>query len=465
MAVKKQRFKILRRAWRAVPGRKRPAQGETGVFEQAQATDANQQKKKKSGKKRVDPKRTLCDYIDWRGDLSFAVDPLNEVDNLVLSWIVYLELDGYGADVPYAGRISLKDALAVHDERCCEPIDSKRMSSSAEPLFRKLAASNRFGDVRMWGFVRKNDGQQQEQFAACCFEITDDLAFVAFRGTDDTLLGWREDFNMCFMDEVPAQRDAVSYLAAAAEDFPGRLQVGGHSKGGNLAVYAAVRQQERVRRRIDTVFNNDGPGFREDMLHDARFVELRPRIRTVVPQSSVIGMLLEHSEEYVVVRSEAIWAMQHDAMSWEVRGNHFVCLDSVTPRSQLTDRSLKKWMEDKDAATRALFVDALFQVLDSTGAETFSELTENGIKSALSMLRSIKGLDREVRRQVFRMLAGLMRIGASMWVERTGGKLKRELWDVLRVTRITNGLRTVKKQSSEQKDDTPKEAPASKQQK
>ena len=364
------------------------------------------------------PSRTLLEYLDWRGDLTFSADPPNEVDSLIFCWLAYLDLDC--AARPWQQALPLPEAAEWYKTSgAAARFDQRRMSYSAVELLQKAAQCARFQNVRVWGFTRRTDGERAEQFAAVSFGVMPGLAYTAFRGTDNTLLGWREDFNMSFMEEVPAQRDAAGYLRRIAGEFDGSLQVGGHSKGGNLAVYAAVRQEPAVRARIQAVFNNDGPGFRAEMLTDPGYVELLPRIRTVVPQSSVIGMLLEHSEEYTVVKSDAIWAVQHDAMSWQVLGGRFVRLQSVTPNSQLTDRSLKKWLEDKDPKSRALFVDTLFTVVDSTGAKTLSELTEKGMRSALAMLRSVKGLDRETRRQVFYMLKSLLRIGLSMWAEQS----------------------------------------------
>ena len=279
----------------------------------------------------------ILDYLDWREDLTLAQDPFNEVDNLILAELSFVD---FGGIVPGPGEgraVPLwKAAEAYFAKTEGRPIDMGVLVPNQIPeLLRRTAASPRFRDMKLNGFVDHLDTVKAEQFAALAAECGDGTVYLSFRGTDDTLAGWKEDFYLSCMREVPAQKMAVTYTEAMAHQYPRiKLRLGGHSKGGNLAVWAGVFCPTAVQRRIAAVWSNDGPGFHEDILSLPRHIRLAERIHTIVPKSSVVGMLLEHEEDYTVVDSSQQGLMQHDGFSWEVLGNHFVRLHSVTRQAQ-----------------------------------------------------------------------------------------------------------------------------------
>lgn len=265
-------------------------------------------------------------------------------------------------------------------------------------MLRKMAAAPRFRDMKLSCFVDHLDVGKGEQFAALTIETGDGFFYLSFRGTDDTLAGWKEDFDLACMPEVPAQKKAVAYLTEVARQYPRqKLRLGGHSKGGNLAVYAGVFCPAAVQRRIAAVWSNDGPGFHEDLLDLPQHRRLEERIYSIVPKSSVVGMLLEHEESYTVVDSDQLGFLQHDGFSWQVMGNHFVTLRQMTRQAHLSDLKLRSWVHGMSVEQRERFVDALFTVLTASGAVTLRDLQSDSFKAAGAMVKAMKDLDKETR--------------------------------------------------------------------
>lgn len=347
--------------------------------------------------------QNIMDYIAWRGDLPFAQDALNCVDALIFSRVAYLPFEGLWQPSEN-GKITLQ---AVYQRYAQRPGGAKDLLMPDDgKLLQALAASPRFQQVRLRDYRNIVDPVLEKQFAAVTLQA-ESFAFIAYRGTDNTLVGWKEDFNMSFSASVPAQAEAVRYLEQIAGQTAGPLYLGGHSKGGNLAVYAALMCPAALRRRIPAVFNNDGPGFSGDLLSGAAYREMQTRIHTFVPQSSVVGMLLEHEEDYVVVRSAQTGLMQHDLYSWEVLGPDFIRLKNVTKGSRFVDSTLKAWVAGMDMAQREAFIDAVFSVLEASGAPSFSELRESWPQSADRMLRALRAMEAGEKKQ---LLAGAVQL-------------------------------------------------------
>lgn len=353
----------------------------------------------------------IFDYIAWRGDLSFKQSAFNDVDNLVLSRLSFLPFDNIvpSPDFPEAGRVPLAEcgtALLEADHRGLEfnLKDDLR-------LLQELVKSRRFRNMRLFAYVNHIDEESEKQFAALVAEVGDGSAYVSFRGTDKSLVGWKEDFNMSFMSEIPSQRQAVRYLEQVAEFCPAAIRVGGHSKGGNLAVYAAAFSAPAIQERLTKIYNNDGPGFHLEVLGNPGFSVVLGRTSTFVPQTSVVGMLLEHEEKYTIVKSSETGLFQHDLYSWQVMGRELVCLDKVTQSSRFIDQTLKTWLRNMDAEKRGEFVDALFGVLASTGAKTFDDLADNWYENALCIGKSLYRMDPYMRRVVRKTLWAMFKAG------------------------------------------------------
>ena len=353
----------------------------------------------------------LFDYLHAHGHLDFAHTPLNQVDNLILAWLSYTDYQGIVPELGTLDSIAIADAVQRFFASRTQTGKSgfftslNPMLTSAQVL-EKTAQTQRFGPVHLSSFVDRLDYERETQFAAVTMLIGDDLAYVSFRGTDHSLVGWKEDFYMSFMPSVPAQKEALAYLEAVAAHFPRRkLYVGGHSKGGNLAVYASVACAPPIQERILAVYNNDGPGFQDEaLLAGDAYRRMLDKIETIVPQSSVVGMLLGHPGRYNIVKSAQMGLLQHNALNWEVQGAEFVREPSVTRFSALMNMTLKEWLRGLDGAQLREFVDTLFAALDATGAKTLEELTTRKLKLATGLFETMRTLDAETRRMLLTML-------------------------------------------------------------
>lgn len=363
----------------------------------------------------------LMDYLDWRGDLTLAQSPFNEVDNLILAELSFVDFQGI---VPAPGEgesVPLAEAAEAFFARFPEgeTIDMGVLVPAAIPeMLKKMAASRRFGEMGLNCFVDHLDVGRGEQFAALAIETGDGLLYLSFRGTDDTLAGWKEDFELACMPEVPAQKKALDYLRTVAGQYPRRrIRLGGHSKGGNLAVYAGVFCPASVQRRIEAVWSNDGPGFHEDLLDLPEHKRIAERIYSIVPKSSVVGMLLEHEEDYAVVDSDQLGFLQHDGFSWQVLGDRFVTLRQVTRQARLSDMALREWVHGMPVERRERFVSALFDVLSASGAVTLKDLKADSFKAAGAMVKAMKDLDKETQKGLLDFVGLLFKSNLMMTLE------------------------------------------------
>ena len=302
----------------------------------------------------------LFDYLTWRGDLTFTQSPPNEVDALIFSGLSYIRYGDSVTNTPEV-PVSLKDAA---EEFFSLPDYENRIQLKKDlELIRRAAQSRRFGEANLYGYRDVLLEEEQTQFAAVTFLLDDGTAFVAFRGTDTSVVGWKEDFNMSFMQVVPAQLMALDYVRNLQAELWQSLRLGGHSKGGNLAVFAAARSSPGMQERILEVYNHDGPGFNDYLMGDVGYQAMVPKIHTYLPQSSVIGMLLEHEEPYTVIRSRQVGLLQHDFYSWEVKGPHFVPVEEITAGSRFLNGTVKNWLSGMTVQERSQVVDALFGLL------------------------------------------------------------------------------------------------------
>jgi len=362
----------------------------------------------------------ILDYLDWRGDLDLTQSPFNEVDNLLLAELSFLDLEGIVPAVGVADSISLREAIERYLlQREGMTIHMGVLVPDEIPVMAaKMAESRRFGDMRLDGFRTCLDVRQEIQFAAMTVDLGDGSIYISFRGTDDTLVGWKEDFNMAFLDTVPSQRLAVEYVREMAAIYPEReIRIGGHSKGGNLTVYSAVHCGAEIQSRLICAYNNDGPGFKRPMSEVSAYHAVRERIVTIIPESSVVGMLLEHDENYTVVRSNERGLYQHDGFSWEVLGTAFVHLQEVSEESLVSDKAIRAVIGEMDDAQREMFVDALFDVLGSSDAQTLTEMESDRSKTVSAMVKSYTELSKEARQTLSRALRTLFRHGAESLVD------------------------------------------------
>lgn len=355
----------------------------------------------------------IFDYLHWRGDLSFIIDEFNEIDALIFAVLSYLNWDNieHADSLQPSLASALKDAAAPmlakdNKEESLGLIDKERILE----MLTFLSTTVRFCEVKALGYQYKCDEKITLQFAAVSFLLPDESLVIAFRGTDDTLVGWKEDLNMSYAPFVPAQEEAKKYLEALAAQFPAhKIYLTGHSKGGNLAIYAAVNASAEVKGRILGVYNNDGPGFHREFLSTEAYKSVSHLLHTFIPNSSVVGMLLEHEESYQVIASTAKAFLQHAPLSWEVLGTKFVYLEERSEFGRYSDAVISNWLATCSDAEKAEFIDVLFDILASGRAKTLREITEGEFfLHWWHMIKTYSGLDKEKRELLGNLLKRLM---------------------------------------------------------
>ncbi|MBQ9278984.1 MAG: DUF2974 domain-containing protein [Lachnospiraceae bacterium] len=358
----------------------------------------------------------IMDYLDWRGDLSFAASPVNEIDNLIFSELAYLKLDDivpmHGVD---QGDISLYHVWKDYVYLSCDQSD---LSYDPAPLLEKAAHTERFKNVMLKDYLNVFDKDSHIQFAAVSFYLKDDLIYIAFRGTDGTIEGWREDFNISYMREVPGQMEAVSYVNEVAKDFNGKIILGGHSKGGNLAVYAGAFCLDNVKDKIIKIYSNDGPGFNREIVKTTEYNAVLDKVEMIIPEASLVGILMSNKKEKLIVKSDASGAMQHSPYSWQVLGTGFETAPKQNTASLIADDTLNNWLDSLDEDELKRFVNALFDILDASGATTLSELSDNKWISFNAMVKAAKDMDKNTRDNLIMVVKRLASSGKDViWNE------------------------------------------------
>ena len=340
---------------------------------------------------------------------TFEQLPFGPVDSLVLSSAAYIHFPDVIPEVSGWRGIRLQELyLAEFFEEMFHNIP---LLEDTKQLFFALAASPRFRDVRVMGYTEQFDFVSEKQFSATTFLVQPGLYYIAFRGTDSTLVGWKEDFNMSFKSPVPSQEEAVRYIEKAALYCPGKILTGGHSKGGNLAVYAAAMCRENIQSKIERIYTHDGPGFLETTLRKPEFQKISSRIEKTLPQSSVIGMLLEHRKNFDIVKSTGLGLLQHDQFTWEIEGNNFVYIENLTKNAKFTDKTLSDWLNHLTEEERERFVDALYSVLNANNLTSIDDFKAEWQTAIPATLHAISQLDGNTRKFILHTLKKLASLG------------------------------------------------------
>ncbi len=364
----------------------------------------------------------LTDYVAWRGDLSLEASPWNEVDALLMAVLSYMNFKG----VDDAWGWTLADArrMELLQDSVTSSMEARRS------LFAAMADSARFGECRMHHGITLTSGQIDMQFSAVCVDLPDGALCVAFRGTDNTLVGWKEDLNMAYQPVVPAQEAAEAYLAQAAQVAQGRpIRVVGHSKGGNLAVYAAAKAAPAVQDRLTEIDSFDGPGMNAVFAGYPGYLRICPKIRSFVPRTSIIGLLMEYYRPYTVVQSDASGISQHDPMTWRIRGPQFERAEKIDETAAVIRDTLHDWLGSSTPEQRATFVETLFQVLETTGATHVSDLTGEKFKSLMSIISSSRELDPVSRKLFSRLMAQAVSLGVGNVMDLVRTRRERDAGD------------------------------------
>lgn len=340
----------------------------------------------------------INDYLIWRGDIPINdTFKFNEVDSMILARFSYLIFNKINLkEKETIASISLKMKDFVNDDF--------RYNGDKE-LITNLGQSERFKNMIVTDFIEHNDKSVEKQFGAITIHNSDDEMYLSFIGTDSSIVGWKEDFNLSFMTNIPAQIEGKNYTEMLSNKYPNKkIRIGGHSKGGNVAVYSAISVSKDIQDRIIKVYNYDGPGFPKSIIENNKNKQLISRIATYIPQDSIIGRILEHEEKYQVVQSIEKGLYQHDIYSWQIIRNQLVTLESVTNSSEIVNKALRKWLNETSPEQRKIFFDGVFRLFYSTSANTFGEFSSSLVKNMPTIMKTYKELSESDRKIIISML-------------------------------------------------------------
>ena len=338
----------------------------------------------------------INDYLIWRGDIPIGKEfPFNEVDSMILARFSYLRFDTI--------KMEGKETIESISNKMEILKNEEFLYNGDKELITYLGRSTRFKDMVITDYVKNQDHKAEEQFGAITIHISEDELYVSFIGTDATIIGWKEDFNMAFMEHVPCQIAGRAYLENVAKKYPEKkIRIGGHSKGGNVAIYSAITVENTIQDRIIKVDNFDGPGFSKEIITKYQNSNILKKIETFIPQDSIIGRLLNHKEKITVVLSVEKGIYQHDIYSWQVLDREIIKEEKNTDNSENVNKTITNWLEITSNEQRKIFIDSLFEIIYSTEANTFGEITFS--KSIPKMLQKYKTISPEERKSITNML-------------------------------------------------------------
>lgn len=355
----------------------------------------------------------IFDYLDQVAYDSIYDTPFNELDMLMLTEITYLPFDQIVSD-----QMSPDCTCRLFEVAEKMPQDlSMLVTKNRLKLLEKVASSTRFKNIKLMGYVNDIDPDVQKQFAAMIFKIKPDSYVLTFRGTDDSIIGWKEDFHMTYMDQVPAQKTAVNYLRKAMDALPGQFILTGHSKGGNLASYAASQIEPEYQERIQSIYSYDAPGLNHSVITSQGYQTISDKIKRYIPQGSIVGMMLETPKQAQIVKSTAIGGLaQHDTFSWQISDQTFVLLDNLNPDSLQVDKTLKNWVDSVSDEELKDFFDLFFGLILDAGISSINDLTKlENFNKILAVFENANALTDEEREMLTRLAKLLVDMRYQSW--------------------------------------------------
>lgn len=345
-------------------------------------------------------------YINEHGKYTFLEKEFNEVDNVIFSLIAYIDLDGIVPGIK-KGKITLKEASnKFYKKYSKKEIDTNILSvRSASYLLKELAKTNRYKDLLLYNYEYKVTFDMQ--FGALCIMLPNKNIYVAYEGTDGYISGWMEDCMFTCSFPNASQKEAINYLDKVIGIFDHKIYVGGHSKGGHLAIIASMFCKRRIRHKIKSIYNNDGPGLRKEEFFSDNYKRIDDRLVMIVPKESIVGMLMLHKDNYIVVDSKSKSFMQHNAMSWLVDNDKFKRVN-LSEVSKKREQAIIKWLDNLDDNQRLKFIEGFFSILNKAGIDTLNEIRQAKLNSAIKIIKETKNLDKETRKMLLNCFKDLI---------------------------------------------------------
>ncbi len=352
---------------------------------------------------------TIIDYVKEYGNRTWKEFPMNDVDSLVLCQFAYLKFDGMVPELrENRASVTLQEIYAHADYE--NLYADERYEKDNRALFEAMLQSKRYQNLRLNCYINIIEKEWETQFSAVTYLLEDGTLYIAYRGTDESIVGWKEDFNMAFLSPIPGQSYSLKYLNIVTAKLRNRFYLGGHSKGGNLAVYAAMMCSESVKERIIKVYSMDGPGFRPEVLSTGHFEAVEERIVKILPKSSLIGMLFEKDIHYKTVESKTFGLAQHNPYTWLVKDGQFVEADDIHGGSLRLNETINEWILSLDAVRLQIFVDTLYQIVSASEADNLIEFTADWRKSMTGIVNALKEVDEETAKMVKEIIRSLFEI-------------------------------------------------------
>lgn len=343
----------------------------------------------------------------------FDTLPFGPVDSLILSQLAYMNLGDVVPSVTQ-NKPHIRIADLFKAEYFENYLDDVRDAKSNKQLLYALCSSPRYRDIQVNYFVNNIDPQLEKQFCAMTFILPDGTLYIAFRGTDSTIVGWKEDFNLFFQSLIPGHLSAQRYIQDVSSRLDGKIYVGGHSKGGNLALFGASFAKEEIQNRIITVFNHDGPGLPPDIMMMDGYTDIGHKTQTTVPQASLFGLIFATCD-FMVVKSDRMGIMQHDPFSWEICGDDFIYAEGLKKNSNKIIFTLYDLMKNLDRDARETFINTVFNVISAPGVTSFLDWPMMAIKEYDSMMATLKGIDSRTAEKMKAVLVELVKsLGKNM---------------------------------------------------
>lgn len=386
-------------------------------------------------------KNTIIDFVKWRGDLNFQKQPYQQVDYLILSNLAYIQFEQF-IESTSLFPLTIAQAYELYQKK------NLKVDNESYELFQEMAQYQRYQNIQIMSYINEIDKELVKQFAGVTFLLENQTLFIAYRGTDSSLIGWHEDFLMLCENVVPSQISAVQYLQKISQipystpflqslknqnlgtikeriikhfqykkhGYP--ILLAGHSKGGNLAMYAGCFVEEKIQERILKIYNYDGPGFQDEIIQSSQYKKMLPRIMSYIPHYSFFGIVLLHEEAYQVVHSENQGMLQHNTFSWSVTAQGFI-KDELSYESVQFAIKVILFLEKMNFDERKVFVDTMFSLFDSLNLNTFDDLSHITYKQILSAIKELTLLDSQMRKMLIEVLH-------MLWLESKKTKKKKE---------------------------------------
>ena len=337
-------------------------------------------------------------YIKECGDKTFNEEKFNEIDNVILSSVVYLNFDGI---VPKNKKsISLCEAgnIFLYKYNYFDVSKLGIAQKVSYKILKQIVNTKRYKDIQMYNY--KYIWDTDTQFGAVCFKVKKKFIYVAFEGTDNLLSGWKEDFQMAYEFPVPSQKLAVKYLNENIKLFDKNIIVGGHSKGGNLALVSSMYCKNRINKKIKQIYSNDGPGLKKEQIESENYSKIRDRLIHLVPNYSYVGVLLRN-DKFTVIKTNRKDFMAHAVSSWQVNENEFI-RENLSSISDSFRNSLLKWLDEHDLNQREKMISTVFKTLEESGIKNLNDFFN--LKNAITVIRNINNIDDETKKLVINLI-------------------------------------------------------------